>query len=108
MKGLVATMICAAAMSLSTSSFALSTIGDRTCGAWVSDRAEATGNLGSTSWLTGLMTGLAIASDADVLKNTDGPSMLMWMDNYCRAHPLDRVATGATTLYFELRGRMGK
>lgn len=54
------------------------------------------------------MTGLAIASDAHVLKNTDGPSMLMWMDNYCRAHPLDRVATGATTLYFELRGRMGK
>jgi len=53
----------------------------------------------------GFMTGLAVDSQKDVLAEPDGDSLILWMDNYCKSHPLDTVGAGATVLYRELLSR---
>lgn len=101
-------MLAIAAFSLgvvTTSANALSTVGDRSCGKWSARKQNPYTEASSEAWLMGYMTGLAIASEKDVLADTDGESMILWMDNYCRTHPLDLVGTGGATLFFELMGR---
>jgi hypothetical protein len=97
-----------AILSASTPALALSTIGDMTCPKWTSNRADPTTAVQSRSWLLGFMTGLAITSQTDVLQYTDAESVGLWMDNYCRAHPLDTVATSGLALFTELRERIPK
>jgi hypothetical protein len=90
---------------VATSANAFSTIGDRSCGKWSTRRQNPYVEASSEAWLMGYMTGLASASEKDVLADTDGESIILWMDNYCRTHPLDRVGAGGATLFFELMGR---
>jgi hypothetical protein len=93
-------------MLASRDAMALATMGDRSCGTWATRKQDFTTDISSTAWLTGFMTGMAVGTSVDVLRDVDGDSVLLWMDNYCKAHPLDKVATGAATLFIELRGRM--
>ncbi len=90
---------------IATNANALATIGDRSCGQWSTRTQNPYEQIGSGNWLMGMMTGLAVGTSKDVLADTDGDSMMLWMDNYCRAHPLDRIGTAATVLYFELLAR---
>jgi hypothetical protein len=103
-----ASLLLSAAMTLGmawSNAHALSSIGDRTCGQWATRKQMPYNELSAEAWLMGFMTGPAVGTSKDVLADTDGDSVNLWMDNYCRAHPLDRVGTGATTLYFELLAR---
>jgi len=95
-------------LSVSTPSVALSTLGDMACPKWTSNRADAASALRSRSWLVGFMTGLAVASQTDVLRDADAESIALWMDNYCRTRPLDTVATSGMVLFLELRDRLPK
>ena len=77
--------------------------GSVSCGIWVKDREEK--NLTAAThqrWLMGVMSGIAIGSNKDILKTTDAPSIFLWMDNYCRAKPLKDIDDGAVELFFEL------
>lgn len=87
-------------------SFALTTMGDRSCGEWINRHSDPIAEVADQSWLTGVMTGLMIGGAIDILAGTDGPSIFLWMDDYCRAHPLDSVGTGAGTLGLELLKRI--
>lgn len=100
--------LLAMALLVSHTSFALSTLGDRTCGTWMDRQTDQLVGLGDIAWLMGFMSGLAVGTGADILADTDGNSLALWMDNYCRAHPLDKVGTGAVDLAIELRSRMQK
>ena len=79
-----------------------------TCGKWANDRAEKNGwpAVSAAAYLSGLLSGMAIASNKDVLEaNADG--YYLWMDNYCRAHPLDHVSDAGKVLFNELMTRKG-
>jgi hypothetical protein len=41
----------------------------------------------------------------DLLQDTDADAIASWMDNYCRAHPLDPIDTAADQLAAELLKR---
>jgi hypothetical protein len=85
----------------------VTTLGDRSCGKWIADRPsnpsdQSIGRLSNTGWLVGFMSGAASASGRDILERTDGQSIVLWMDNWCRANPLEYVADGAMVLFVEL------
>lgn len=44
----------------------------------------------------------------DLLEGVDSSAVLAWMDNYCRAHPLETIVVGATALRRELEGKRGQ
>jgi hypothetical protein len=61
------------------------------------------------SWLTGYMSGLNIAwtraGDPDMLKGMTSAQIVLWMDNYCKAHPLSDLVDGSVDLVRDLRER---
>src|ERR1019366_4808859 len=73
------------------------------CGQWVQER-QANGRPEDANrfWSLGYMSGRAVDSGMDLLKNTDAASIELWMDNYCKAHPLKSVADGGDVLFAEL------
>lgn len=74
--------------------------GIRSCGEWVSDREALA--LGNQTWLVGYLSGLAVATNKQILSGTDNQSIYLWVDNYCRANPLRSLPDAGTALYFEL------
>ena len=69
-----------------------------TCGTWTAERKSSTQWLSAGNWVLGFMSGPASALDRDLLGGLDSEAVMGWMDNYCRAHPLDQIAVGATRL----------
>jgi hypothetical protein len=69
-----------------------------TCGTWTAERKSSTQWVPAGNWVLGFMSGAASALDRDLLDGLDSEAILGWMDNYCRAHPLDKIAVGATRL----------
>jgi hypothetical protein len=84
---------------------AITTMGGRSCGQWENRAQDNMARLAAEGWLMGFMSGLAIGSSKDVLADPDGASLVLWMDNYCKAHPLEKIGTGGVVLYFELLRR---
>lgn len=94
--------------------WAFRTIGVPSCGDWVESRQShpSTAELANKSWLMGYMTGMADGLPSEVAPNllgeTDGDSLVVWMDNYCKAHPLENVLLGGQELTTELLRRQQK
>lgn len=85
---------------------ATTAMGVPSCGQWMARKASGADKATSEAWLLGYLSGLATGTRSDILHDTDYDSLMVWMDNYCGAHPLDRVTGGAARLYLELQGRM--
>lgn len=83
--------------------------GAPSCGDWVAesqndDKGQITNN---RAWLIGFLSGLVIGSSKDSLIGTDNNSLYLWMDNYCKSHPLEAVSDGGTELFIELMHKKG-
>jgi hypothetical protein len=71
-------------------------LGTASCGAWTAARRDRQA-LGYEQWLLGFLSGFAdlAASDCpcpakmDPLRGVDAQGVWAWIDNFCRAHPLD-------------------
>ena len=97
------------AFGFSSGSYALATLGDISCGAWVADRtAHKSSEHTDEAWLTGVVTGMVLNSGADVLKDADDDSFYLWMDKYCTRDPSGTVSTGAKVLFKELQKKMNR
>ena len=60
----------------------------------------------SAQWVAGYLSGSNVEADQpDVLVGTDFDGLMAWIDNYCRANPLDLVGTAALKLFDELKSR---
>jgi hypothetical protein len=59
----------------------------------------------SAAWVVGYLSGLNMRADHDALAEPDLNGLLAWIDNHCRANPLDTVATAAFKLFKELQSR---
>ena len=57
-----------------------------------------------SAWLMGYLTGYnARTSDTyDIMGNKDLQSLLLWLENYCKQHPLDSFAVAVNFLIIEL------
>jgi hypothetical protein len=82
-------------------------VGGDSCGKWLEVRAERdTSRHGS--WVLGYLAALnlwGVLGKNDALSNTDAEAIYAWLDHYCRAHPLDSIATAAGDLARELSRR---
>lgn len=94
---------------LNQSPISIMTIRDVTCGDWISEievnEAERDSNWlmkTNEAWLLGYMSGLAIGNNADALKNTDATSMILYVTNYCKQNPLNRISEVGDKLFLEL------
>lgn len=75
--------------------------GARSCGVYLGDRAK--NNLDETAdeaWVAGYITAFdAFVPDTfNILGNTDLQSVMVWLDNYCKAHPLRNLADAMSDL----------
>ena len=77
------------------------------CGTWLAEKGTMLGNL-NNMWVLGFITAFnryALVTDRNVALGTNADGMVAWIDNYCRAHPLDSIATTAENLTGELQAR---
>lgn len=89
-------------LMLSTPTFAtgIVTFGQPDCGGWIKEPNNA-----RKAWVLGFVSGL---NSDDIFKNAldkinSAEQIFLWMDNYCKANPLQRVGRGGQELMFELR-----
>ena len=77
-------------------------IGNRNCGEWVRDQTVS-----DKAWLVGFLSGINVTGVTnDALKKIQSTSQIyLWMDNYCKANPLQMVSDGAYKLLDELVAR---
>lgn len=107
---LLLVLFFAYAAGFSANSNAVTVKGMESCGAWVKNRAGQPAPSRSakvdSAWLAGYLSGVAVARDIDFLKGVDDNTIKLWMDNYCRSHPLDLIGYAADALSIELKNRM--
>jgi hypothetical protein len=98
------------AIGFSTICNAVTVKGMKSCETWVKNRAEQPVHSLSTmvdnAWLTGYLSGVAVARNIDFLRGVDENIIMSWMDNYCSNHPLDLIGYAADALSIELKKRM--
>jgi len=83
----------------------LPVFGTLSCGEWVQRAGYPTGKITNEYWLAGFMSGQAVASKKNVLKDTDIASMTLWIDQYCKNDPLSNTVTAGKNLFLELLKR---
>lgn len=86
--------------------------GNRDCGIWLQKDNDYL-RMGSEGWLLGYLSGqnmvlhtLKNKKFGDALQKINSAKQIfLWMDNYCRANPLNDISTGANELMVELMKR---
>lgn len=85
--------------------------GSLDCGQWVTGRAERQ-SVVLEGFVIGLLNGLALGHAIEFWRADRRPvsreAVYLWLDGYCRNHPLDSIVTGAMDLYSERSGRNPK
>jgi hypothetical protein len=79
-----------------------------TCGSWTEvRRAGGAPQQVASAWVLGYLTAYNefVAADGNVAAGADPDRVLAWIDNYCRAHPLDNLALAARSLVDALKAR---
>lgn len=98
------------ALAAPSNSGRFTTIGNSTCADWFDPirRPHA------TTWLMGYLSGMnamyhSAGTQLDPLVELQSPDQAMlWLDNWCRAHPLEMMSTGVQGLFKELTIRQGQ
>jgi hypothetical protein len=82
------------------------------CGAWITHRrdvkvgAPITANSEiadeETNWVVGFLSGVGFMGRGNVnpLDGMDAEGILAWIDNYCRAHPIERIVEAAGAFFY--------
>ena len=71
------------------------------CGSWITVKSP-TLSISYRLWLAGYLSGFAVGTGKDILKDTDPSSLALWVDNFCRANPLQDLGDAAFQLANEL------
>ena len=78
--------------------------GALTCGDWVRD--AGTSSEVRLSWVLGYLTRANVyRADGDLLAHVDANGVRVWIDGYCRTHPLDTLSTATLALEKALTAR---
>lgn len=79
--------------------------GAEPCRHWVAERKKVSDRAQELeSWIMGFVTATNVwrPDTGDVTGGLDGPALFEWTDNYCKAHPNERLAEAARNLIFGL------
>nr|WP_181377810.1 hypothetical protein [Polaromonas sp. W9N]AWD72382.1 hypothetical protein pW9NP1_p003 [Polaromonas sp. W9N] len=76
--------------------------GARSCGQWISDKGTEQLTVPNRTWALGFLSGMAFSSGKDVVRGTDNETIFLWIDNYCRANPLQDIIGAVENLFTEL------
>jgi hypothetical protein len=85
--------------------------GVNSCGSWTEEWARDSQRLELwKAWVLGFVSGANIyAEHGDFLRGpVDAPAIYAWINNYCRAHPLESLRDAAIELVGELLRRAGQ
>lgn len=93
---LLGAAFCAAAHADVTS------IADWPCTEWQTRRSSGERVDAPQMWLSGYMTGLAIARDLDVLAYTHPTKLFEAMDKFCSAHPEQHISAGGIAVFDQI------
>ena len=82
-----------------------------TCGQWIEDRGAPMSlpRGADEAWIRGYLTGMNAGMSifkppmASVGLNSDPAANNLWIDNWCRTHPLSKINDAAFELYVALR-----
>ena len=77
--------------------------GTKSCGVWIEARKHEDDTIDAvifSVWVSGFVSGVGYANIN--LKDSDPDGRANWIDNYCKAHPLDDVSNAAQALVNEL------
>jgi len=83
--------------------------GTGSCGSWTADRqpsgsgtAGGAGTFLKEQWVLGFLSGVGFVHERgdDPLRGMDVQGVLAWIDNYCRAHPIEPISTAAAAFKF--------
>jgi hypothetical protein len=103
---LLVTVISIAAMS-NANAFVVK--GTPDCGLWMKERKNSKSNnptwdeIVNRAWLVGFLSGLnADERNSNFLAKASADQIYLWVDNYCKANPLNDLADGGQTLSIEL------
>jgi len=84
--------------------------GKSSCGEYVA--ASETSRMGKQQrispyidWIAGYATLASIQNGIDYFKGTDAKSIQLWLENYCRANPLENFTDAAVQMMKELHGK---
>jgi hypothetical protein len=82
--------------------------GLKSCGTWTQKRQTNDDSV-FVSWVVGYLSGMNLDSThPDALLGTDFDGLMGWIDNYCRANPLQSIAIAGTVLMRQLQSRAAK
>ena len=83
--------------------FTMSGAGHASCGTWVADRRHPDSPVAymDVEWMLGFLSGVGYAGPptADPLGGLDGNAVATWIDNYCQAHPLEKIIDAGAAFY---------
>ena len=104
--GLLAACLAVAAMLASAQGVAVR--GAPTCQAYMdAKRTSVEEAVTDLKWLLGYMSGLAVATQVDVLGRGDGSdSMLSWVNLYCQRYPAKSLSDAGDLYYRFLKEQM--
>jgi hypothetical protein len=68
-------------------------IGSSSCGFWLELRDHRKSE-SAEQWVLGYLSGAAMWTDFDILRNVDAFGIWRWLDEYCRTHPLEKIENG--------------
>jgi hypothetical protein len=80
------------------------------CEEWVEESKKANLDIDKAALeaaMLAYLSGFAAGTRKDFLRDSDWPSIGLWMNNYCAANPLDELWQAAEKLAFELIRRQG-
>jgi len=120
-------VISSVLLLMSGSSFAVTVRGASSCGAWILHRnalrqIEQSAQIGlndnafdhlaalrdevaDEQWILGYLSGIVSATGKDSLKQTDGNSIVFWIDNYCSQNPINKLYDAGDELIRTLNNR---
>lgn len=86
---------------------ALRWMGPVSCGSWPSDtRWDSQQVAVPLNWVLGYLSAKSAGRQLDLLGSVDQASVKLWIDTYCKAHPLDDLPTAVLALEGELMQRV--
>ena len=74
------------------------------CEDWV--QGDMGDSAAESTFVAGFLSGMAVATNKNVLESTDLDSATAWMTSYCSENPSSTVTGAAEKLFFELERRM--
>lgn len=77
--------------------------GALSCGGWTAARQSRDLSFAGSleSWVLGFLSGIGYmgSDDVDPMRGLDNYAVAGWIDNYCGAHPLEKIVDAARALY---------